>query len=78
MYPAGYAYIFNPNTNEYVRMPERRQRIFGLVSGGLIINILPRDIRLEDLVNLINRDKRLVVTDRAGYSLDINEFGAIR
>jgi len=75
---AGYAYIFNPNTNEYVRMPETRQRIFGLASAELIINMLPRDSRLEDLVYLINRDKRLVVTDLAGYSLDINEFGATR
>ena len=75
---AGYAYIFNPNTNEYVRMPERRQRIIGLGSAGVIINMLPREIKLEDLVYLVNREKRLVVTDLAGYSLDINEFGATR
>jgi hypothetical protein len=75
---AGFAFIFNPNTNEYVRMPELRQRIIGLASSGLIINLLPSELRLEDLVYRVNKQNRLVLTDLEGFSLDINEFGATR
>jgi hypothetical protein len=74
----GFAFIFNPNTNDYVRMPVRRRRIIGLVSSGLVINVMPGEVIIEDLVYRVNRENRLVLTDGAAYSLDINEFGASR
>ena len=75
---AGFAFIFSPNTNDYVRMPERRQRIFGLASSGLVINFIPGEVIIDDLVYWINRENRLVLTNGSAYSLDINEFGASR
>ncbi len=74
----GHVFIFNPNTNEYQRMPEIRQRVIGLSSAGLIINVLPRELVIADLAYRMNKENRLVLTDFAGYSLDIHEFGASR
>ncbi len=71
----GYAFIFDANANEYVRLPERRRRVFGLSSPGLIVNLIPKEVAVENLVYQKNRSSRLMVTDNAGFALDINEFG---
>lgn len=71
----GYAFVFNPGTNEYKKRPESRCRLFSLGESGFIVNKIPREIVLEALeYRLI--EKRLHVTDGASFALNVNEFGA--
>ena len=73
----GYAYVFYPGSNEYVRRPDLRERIIALSDAGNIINVIPQNVDLEELVYRPSEQNRLVVTDRKSFSLDINEFSGI-
>ena len=73
----GYTFVFYPGPNEYVRRPEPRERIIALGDAGNIINVIPEDVNLEELVYRPSEQNRLVVTDRKSFSLDINEFSGI-
>jgi hypothetical protein len=73
----GYAFVFYPGSNEYVRRPDLRERIIALNDAGNIINVIPENVNLEELVYHPSEEKRLVVTDRRSFSLDINEFSGI-
>jgi len=73
----GYAFVFYPGPNEYVRRPDLRERIIALGDTGNIINVIPESVNLEELVYRPSEQNRLVVTDRKSFSLDINEFSGI-
>ena len=72
----GYSFVFHSGTNEYHRRPDIRRRIFSLAEAGHIVNKLPPEVEIAALeYRLI--EGRLVVTDMAGFVLDINEFGIL-
>jgi len=73
----GFTFVFYPGPNEYVRRPDMRERIIALSDAGNIINVIPENINLEDLVYRASEQNRLVVTDHKSFSLDINEFSGI-
>ena len=73
----GYTYVFYPGPNEYVRRPELRERIIALADAGNVINVIPEDVNLEQLVYRPSEQNRLVVTDNRSFRLDINEFSGI-
>jgi hypothetical protein len=75
---AGYAFIHDPWANEFLRKPERRVRILSLLDAGLIVNVIPREVVIEKVRYRTTTENRLVVTDGASFSLDINEFGVKR
>jgi hypothetical protein len=52
--------------------------VLGLADSGQIINVIPETVNLENLRYEMSPQKRLVVTDRDMFSLDINEFTAFR
>jgi hypothetical protein len=72
----GHAFIFNSAHNEYEKRSGERVRIVSLSDARTLINVLPPDVGI-DALHYAFEDGRLVVTDGAGYSLDINEFGPI-
>jgi len=70
----GYAFVFHAGLNEYRKRPDMRTRIFSLTDAENIVNVIPEGVEIESLqYEFVNQ--RLVVTDQAGFSLDINEFG---
>jgi hypothetical protein len=71
----GYAFIFDVGSGGFVKKPDRRMRIFGLVDTGLIIFVLPAEWNLEKTSYQRSSDNQLVVTDGTTCTLDINEFG---
>ena len=73
----GYTFVFYPGPNEYVRRPDLRERIIALSDAGNIVNVIPENVNLEDLIYRASEQNRLVVTDRKSFSLDINEFSGI-
>lgn len=72
----GYTFVFHSGRNEYEKHPEERVRVISLLDAGNLMNVPPQDVRVEALRYQFAHG-RLVVTDRAGYSLDINEFGPV-
>jgi hypothetical protein len=72
----GYAFIFNSGRSEYEKRPDERVRVISLSDAGNLINVMPQDVSIEALRYEFTRG-RLAVTDGAGYSLDINEFGPV-
>ena len=70
----GYAFVFDSATNSYLKHPAVRTRLFSLSDAGHIINVIPQEVDLDSLTyRVVN--KRLEVTNGAGFSLEINEFG---
>jgi hypothetical protein len=72
----GYTFVHNPGLNEYERRNEIRTRVFGLIDANLIINVLPEDADLE-AIRYTLQNNRMVVTDGATFTMDVNEFGAM-
>ena len=70
----GYAFVFNRGTNEFKKRPELRSRIFSIGQADFIVNKIPREVTIASLEYRFI-DRRLVVTDGAKFTLDINEFG---
>ena len=73
----GYVYVYDPGSTTYIRSDSRRTRLIPLVSSGFVVNVVPFDTDVES-IRYVERDGRLVVTDGAGFTLDINEFGRHR
>lgn len=74
----GYTYVFNLGTNEYVKRSDKRIKIIGLADAGNLIHVLPNDAAIENAVYIMSAERRLVITDRKTFTLDINEFSAIQ
>ena len=70
----GYVFVFNPDTNRYIKRIPKRLRLFAIADAGNIINIMPTNVDIESL-NYEVIDGRLVFTDGDAFQLDINEFG---
>ncbi len=74
----GYTFLYDQFRNEFVRRPEIRTRLLGLGDSGHVINVLPAEVEIERLRYTHSDERRLVLTDGRGYSLDINEFSTTR
>lgn len=72
---SGYAFVVeNPRTHEFVKRPDRRTKIIPLTDGDLVINVLPTEVRLEDL-RYEEHNHRLCITDGQKWKMDLKEFG---
>ena len=74
----GYAFVRDPNRNEFVKRPERRVRILSLVDAANVIFIIPQDVDLENVAYRQTEKQRWLVTDGKAFVLDITEFGGGR
>ncbi len=74
----GYAFIFDAGTGKYVRRPDRRTRVISLVDASNVIVVLPPEVDLEQVRYEISYERRLMLTDDAGFQMDINEFNVSR
>jgi hypothetical protein len=70
----GYVFVLRGATNEYERRPEKRVRVVSLSDAANIINVLPESLDLENLKYTFSSG-RLLMTDGAGYELELTEFG---
>jgi predicted RNA-binding protein with TRAM domain len=74
----GYVFIFDESSNEYLRKPELRIRIFSLIDARILINVIPILSLIEKVTYRLSEENNLVVTDGENFQLDINEFGSKR
>jgi hypothetical protein len=75
---AGYAFVFDNTTGQFVRRRDMRTRIIGLADAGNIVNVIPPQANIENARYKQSAEGKLVVTDDQSFSLDINEFGTSR
>jgi hypothetical protein len=75
----GYVWIYNPSKGEFVRKPEKRERIFNLTGDNrLTINIIPKNVDIDQVTYKNIPERGLVVTDGKDFELDVSEFTALR
>ena len=72
----GHAWIANAIGN-FEQRDDLRTRLFSLATGGEIVLLVPAEVDLDRL-RYRSAQGRLVITDDAGYSVDISEFGRPR
>ncbi len=72
----GHVYTVDPVKFSYFRRPDKRTRIISLVSGDILVNVLPADVNLEKVIYK-QEAKSVRVTDGSDWHLDISEFAWI-
>lgn len=73
----GYTFLYDSETAEFARRPERRVRIISLSDAGNIVTVLPAEVVLEDVRYAFSEEGRMIVTDGKGFALDVNEFSSL-
>jgi hypothetical protein len=71
-----YIWVFH-QLKGFVRKPEKRERVLYL-SDRLTINVIPREVKLEEIQYVNDPKKGLYVSDGKQFNLEINEFGDSR
>lgn len=69
----GYTFVYNPWKNAYEKHTGKRTRIISVADSGNIINVIPKEVSL-DLLHYEFTNDILVITDDAGFLLNVNEF----
>jgi hypothetical protein len=72
----GYVWVFDV-TKGFVRKPEARERVL-YPSDRSTINIIPKEVDLDEVKYVISPKEGLIVTDGKKFRLSINEFGSKR
>lgn len=68
----GHVYAVDSVKFKFMRRPEKRTRVISVVSGDLLLNVLPSEVDLEKIVYKQER-KAVRVTDGSDWHLDISE-----
>ena len=74
----GHAYLYDTNTNLFVRKSYGQVRIFSLADAANLISVLPRNANLKKIVYKLTEKNRMVLTDGDSLTMDVNEFGVNR
>jgi hypothetical protein len=74
----GYTIIFDKTKNVFVKSRGVRLTIMDLAESGYIVNFIPENVEIADLIYQYDNEKKLIMTDEKSYILDINEFGINR
>jgi hypothetical protein len=69
----GHVYTVDTVKFQYIRRPEVRTRIISLVSGDLLVNIIPPSVDLEKISYKLEK-KSVRVSAGPEWHLDLSEF----
>ncbi len=69
----GHLFTVDPIRFEFFRRPEERTRLVSLLSGDVLINIIPSEVDL-DTITYQQQAKALRVTDGFKWHLDLSEL----
>jgi hypothetical protein len=70
----GHVYTVEPVKFSFIKRPEVRTRLVSVVSGDVLINIIPSKVNLEKIIYKQER-KAVRVTDGSDWHLDLSEYG---
>ena len=72
---SGYVFVIDDLSKHlFVKRPDRRTKLIPILSGDVIVNVIPETVDLEQVVYELE-DRNLVVTDGSSWSMDVKEFG---
>ena len=71
----GYVFVHDDFTNEIVRREDVRTRIVSLIDAANIILVISKEVILENVQYEIDDMNQRVLTDKASFSMNLNEFG---
>jgi hypothetical protein len=74
----GYAFVFDESTNQFVRREEQRTRIFSMIDAGVVINLIPEEVNLEEIRYRWNEKNQRIITDDKSFKMNVSEFGLYR
>ena len=69
----GHVWVVDSTKFCFIRRPELRTRIISLVSGDVLLNVIPASVNLEKVVYL-QEPKSVRVTDGGDWHLDLSEL----
>jgi len=69
---AGHIFTVDRAKYAFVRRPEKRVRIISLVSGNVLVNVIPDTVNL-DRITYHQEKKAVRVTDGSDWHLDLSE-----
>jgi hypothetical protein len=69
----GNVYTVDTTKFQYVRRPETRTRIISIISGDLLINVIPASVDLAK-ITYKHEKKSVRVSDGSDWFLDLSEF----
>jgi len=70
----GHVYAVDPTTYQFIRRPEQRTRVVSVVSGEVIVNIIPTSVDLSK-ITYRQEGTAVRVSDGSEWHLDISEVG---
>jgi len=70
---SGYVFTVDHVKFQFIRRPELRTRLISLISGDVLVNILPPQVDVEKITYL-QEAKAVRVTDGSDWHLDLSEF----
>ena len=73
----GYTWVFDDVSGEFVRKPEKRERVISILDR-LTVNVIPPEADVDAVKYVTVPQKGLVVTDERTFFLEITEFTAMR
>jgi len=74
----GYAFVFDESTNDFIRREELRTRVFSMIDAGIVINLLPGDVDMEQIRYGMDAKNRRVITDGKAFQMNVSEFALNR
>ena len=69
----GHVYTVDPVKFSFMRRPETRTRLVSVISGDVLVNILPPKVSLEKIFYKQER-KAVRVSDGSDWYLDLSEY----
>src|ERR1041385_7404624 len=69
----GHVYTVDPVKFTFMKRPETRTRLVSVVSGDVLVNIIPASVNLEKVTYKQER-KAVRVTDGSDWFLDLSEY----
>src|SRR5262245_45075245 len=69
----GHVYTVDPVKFTFMKRPEPRTRLVSVISGDVLINVLPQKVNLEKIFYKQER-KAVRVTDGSDWYLDLSEY----
>jgi hypothetical protein len=73
----GFVWVYSQREARFARRREKRDRLL-ILGERHIVNILPRDVIVEDVVYNTDDTRRMFITDGRGFTLDLSEFADMK
>jgi len=70
----GHVYAVDTTTYQFIRRPEQRTRVVSVVSGEVIVNVIPASVDLSK-ITYRQEGSAVRVSDGSDWHLDISEVG---